>query len=193
MSEYRQSILKGKTRKAHFTMLEILIKTVTTFQNQRVFWVTFSFVSTLSPLFWWKLHIWHHDPEQDFPGRQFQKIHLQGGDIFSITWMFHNNGGLFTIILWSFLKKYFAVQSLLCGSSLRLLEGARSPLWYLLCKHKAAREFQLQAIISKSSESDQLIQTEGGAQWNSWSTGYNLSLFWFILKPKRKFNGEYII
>lgn len=193
MSQNRQSILKDRTRGAHLTILEILINTTTTFQNQRLFWVTFSFVSTLCPLFWWKHRIWHYDPEQEFPGWQFQKIHLQGEDMFNISWMFHNNGGIFTLILWPFPQKYFAVQSLLCGNSLRLLEGARSPVLCLLCKHKAAREFQLQAVISKSSESDQMIQTEGGEQWNSWSTGYNLSLFWFILRSKRKLNGEYVI
>lgn len=70
MIQNRQSILKDKTRKAHLAILEILIKTVTTFQNQRLFWVTFTFVSTLSPLFWWEFHIWHFLPGKDFPGRQ---------------------------------------------------------------------------------------------------------------------------
>lgn len=37
MSQNRQSILKDRTRGAHLTILEILINTTTTFQNQRLF------------------------------------------------------------------------------------------------------------------------------------------------------------
>lgn len=69
MSQNGQSILKDKTRKAFLTISEILIETDNS-PESRLFWVTFSFVSTLSTLFWWKLHIWHYDPEQDIPGRQ---------------------------------------------------------------------------------------------------------------------------
>lgn len=47
----RQCILKNKNRKTHRTRLEILLKTVPGFQNQRLFWVPFSFVFTLSPPF----------------------------------------------------------------------------------------------------------------------------------------------
>lgn len=50
MGQNRQSILKDKTGKTHRRTLEVSIKTVPGFQNQRLFWVPFSFVSNISPL-----------------------------------------------------------------------------------------------------------------------------------------------
>lgn len=50
MGQNRQSILKDRNRKAWRILLETSIKTVPGLQNQRLFWVPFSFVSTLSPL-----------------------------------------------------------------------------------------------------------------------------------------------
>lgn len=50
MGQNRQSILKDKNRKTYRAILEVLIKTVPGFHNQRLFQVSFSFVSTLSSL-----------------------------------------------------------------------------------------------------------------------------------------------
>lgn len=142
MNQNRQSILKDKIKKAHLTVFEILIKNVTTFRNQRLL------VLVLFPL--------------SLPscggsftsGTMTQTRIFQEGSNFR---EFTSKKKIHSISPARFTTMVF------CGL-LRLLEGSRSPLWYLLCKHKAAREFLLQTGISKSSEGHQLIQIERGAQ-----------------------------